>query len=294
MALTSEQVSPPAPSPSAAPRSRAVAHALSAGGAGILLCLGIPAVGILAFAGVPGLVLALVVMLAGSGLAFGLTGSGFLGRRGGWLAFTALPWTVTEIAFWLLGMSIGELWIFMLTMGAAGSIVGAGCALVAWRGAPRLIGAGMLLLVVGVAVTWMVSIATVQQQGSTGYRGDLTAFTTTVPGYTAGVSTASADRTTVTYRSVAHVFLLGAEPFDTDACGADLIAPGASAETELSCSASAERWYRTSATLHEVAVVRDGWVVRASAAQTVPLGDLENAVALAIPDGAEWVSDAPG
>lgn len=295
MAISTEQANPPAPNASEAPRSRAVTHAVSAAATGVVLCLGIPVVGILAFAGVAGLVLGVVTMIVASGLAFGLTGAGFLGRRGGWLAFTALPWTAAVVGFWILGLTIGDLWTFALTTGAAGGAVGAGCALLAWRGASRLVGAGMLLVVASVAVAWIWTLAfsAVQQQAGPVFRTEIPVFATTVPGYAAGESTSSPGGSAVSYRSEDHVFLLGSEPLDTDPCGAALVASDGVGEAELSCTASAERWYRTSASLHEVAVVRDGWIVRASADRTVPLGVLENAAALAIPEGEPWTTDAP-
>ena len=295
MAMETAEVQAPLPSPSAAARPRAVTHAASAAVAGVLLCLGIPVIGLLAFAGLAALLLGVAVLILGSGAVFGLTGSGFLGRRGWWLAFTALPWTAAVVAFWLLGLSTGGLWTFVLTAGTAGAAVGAGCALLAWRGTPQIVGGVMLLVVTGVAVAWMsmLALAAVQQQATKGFRTEIPVFTTEVPGYTAGESTTSPGGTAVTYSSGDQAFLLSSEPLDTDPCGAALTAFDGVAEAELSCTASAERWYRTSASLHEVAVVRDGWIVRASADRTVPLGVLENAAALAIPEGEPWTTDAP-
>lgn len=293
VSLTSTDSRSRADAPVSAHRRRPVTHALAAFGCGVLASLGIPFAGVLTGLGATGVVLAVVLLIAASGAVFGLLGEGFRGRDGWWLAFTALPWTAAVIGFWLLGLSTSTGWGFALTVGLGVGAVGAGCALLPWGAGARMVGIVLLGIVAATAVTWFVVLATIDQPSAARYDGEVPSFATTVPGYTAGETSGPVRHPATVYRSGDHSFVLSVEPLDTDPCGAALTSPAVPSEAETTCTASAERWYRTSASLQEVAVVRGGWIVRASSTQTVSLGDLENAIALAVPEGAQWTTDEP-
>ncbi len=290
--LTQRDPASPADDVAEQARPRSVVHASAAFGAGMLMALGVPWLGVVVLAGPLGVALVGVVLVAGSATVFGVIGAEFRGRSGWWSACTGLAWLAAVIVFWGLGFTTGTPWGLSLAVGAAAGAVAAGCALLSWRGVARIAGASVLVLVVGIAAVWSVS-ATATTGSSTNHSPVSPPFTTDVPGYTADDAIQPDGATSVLYRSVDHAFLLSSEPFEIEVCGAPIDGPAHTSEVEQSCTAVADRWYRASAGLQEVAVVRGGWVVRATAEPDVPLGDLENAVAMALPQGAEWTTDAP-
>lgn len=260
--------------------ARSGAHVLAAFAVGAVASLLAPAVGWMTLAGpvVFGLTaLALVSAVTGVFLALGVA---FRGRLSAPVALTGPAWTVAMLGIAPVALGSGSWFGYVATLAAGGGAVAAGVTLLLWGRAARI--AGIVLLSTAAAVAGgglMPRIVTTEAD----IGDELPVIETSVPGYLAGPTESTADRSVTPYRSGADVFALVVELAGDEPCGAPLAAPGAPPEPETACDVVANRVYRESAGAHEVSGQTGMWVVRVVASRDVPLGDLENASAFARP-----------
>lgn len=260
--------------------ARSGAHVLAAFVVGALASLLTPAVGWMTLAGpvVLGLTaLALVSAVTGAFLALGVA---FYGRISAPVALTGPAWAVA-----MLGIAPAALWSgtwfgYIATLVAGGGAVAAGVTLLLWGRAARIAGIVLLSTAAAVAGAGLVPSVVITEAD---IGEELPVIETSVPGYLAGPTQSTADRSVTPYRSGENVFALVVELAGDDPCGVPLTAPGATPEPETACDVVANRIYRESAGAHEVAGQTGIWVVRVVASRDVPLGDLENASAFARP-----------
>lgn len=283
-------------------RPRPWIHGLAAFGVGILAALaGQWGALALVLAGPPAF--ALDLLITGVSIAaFGFIGALFLVDRRGWLlGFTA---------FLTLPLAVGTYWASIATSdgGLSGLAIGPALiaaaasavpALLAHAGPTRLI--AVLLAGATIAMSWAI-FDTARHESAVDRLGtSLRPYVTEVPGYESwldpkpvadGSDALWQDYYAVCTDACVPGFVLVTETATSQTpCGQVLrtFNNGLPATEELTCDKVGDRWVRTGVNTHELAVIMDGFFVRANASSQIPLSDLEAAIGnLSLMDDAHY------